>query len=78
MAIEVVQRSSFTFDLFGDGSSNTISLDIGAQNIRSLVSVQVNSQAGVTATGTISGRRLTITFSAPFNGLARVFGEYVQ
>lgn len=78
MAIEVVQKSQFTFDFLGDGLSTVIAIDVSSQNIRTLLSILVTSGEGITAIGAVTGRRLTITFSAPFLGVARVTGEYVQ
>lgn len=78
MALEIVNTTSFTYDILGDGLSTIIDIGLSAAPIRELVRVSVSSSTeGLTAVGVVTARNLTITFSLPFTGVVRVTGEYV-
>jgi len=78
MALEVVSRIPFAFDIFGDGTSTAITLtNVASTNIRAIGALASVGAGGVTVAGSFSLRNITLTFSAPFTGVARVSGEFV-
>lgn len=77
MALEIVNKIRFSYDILGDGLSTSIAIPVSAAPLRALVRISTVSEEGITAIGVISARDLTITFSLPFVGVVTVNGEYI-
>jgi hypothetical protein len=78
VALTVVASATLEFSVLGDGVTTVLPVDISAEPfrvsspIKRVTALLVSGVTDLTATRTFSGSTVTITFSAPFAGIANV------
>jgi hypothetical protein len=80
MALTIVTPVPIAFSVVGDNIATTVDVNLGAEpfnlprNILRVPDLSVNGIAGLTVGRTFSGTTLSLTFSAPWVGIANIRG----
>lgn len=78
MALTLVTERNIAFEVLGDNTTTVLDIDLSqapfqvGQDIKRVTALTVAGVGGLTAERVFTGTTVTLTFNAPFTGIANV------